>query len=98
VSPAIEPSEPFGPALGRLMQERGVSYRRLAALTSLSAGYLNHVVHGNRPVPANSVIEQIATALEVDPTQFREYRLRIVSERLADLPDMIDRLYREAAG
>ena len=44
-------SEAFGPAVERLMNETGVTYRALAAKTELSAGYLNHLVHGNRPVP-----------------------------------------------
>ena len=43
-------SEPFGPAVERLMNETGVTYRALASKTGLSAGYLNHLVHGNRPV------------------------------------------------
>ena len=45
-------SVPFDPGLGELMAQSGVSYRRLAEMTELSAGYLNHVVHGNRPVPS----------------------------------------------
>ncbi len=68
----------FGPALGRLMEERGLSFRGLAASTGLSGGYLNHLVHGNRPVPSNEVIARIAAVLEVDPVRFREYRLRVV--------------------
>ena len=44
-------SEPFGPAVERLMNETGVTYRALASKTGLSAGYLNHLVHGNRPGP-----------------------------------------------
>jgi transcriptional regulator with XRE-family HTH domain len=83
----------FGPSLAALMKERGVSFRVLAGRTSLSAGYLNHLVHGNRPVPANPVIETIAAALDVDPASFREYRLRIVTERLASLPELVDQLY-----
>jgi transcriptional regulator with XRE-family HTH domain len=79
------------------MQERGVSYRILASHTDLSAGYLNHLVHGNRPVPSNHVIEVIAAALDVDPASFREYRLHIVTERLAALPELVDQLYRETA-
>ena len=51
-------SEPFGPAVERLMTETGVTYRGLAAKTGLSAGYLNHLVHGNRPVPSNDVVER----------------------------------------
>ena len=29
------------------------------------------------------------------PERFREYRLRVVTERLAELPELVDRLYRE---
>ncbi|MBX5473734.1 MAG: helix-turn-helix domain-containing protein [Thermoleophilia bacterium] len=86
--------EPFGPTMERLMAEAGVTYRELAARTSLSAGYLNHLVHGNRPVPSNEVVERIARALGVEPEHFREYRLRVITERLEAMPELIDRLYR----
>ena len=56
--------EPFGPTTTALMDEGGITYRGLAAKSGLSAGYLNHIVHGNRPVPANDVIERLAKALE----------------------------------
>jgi transcriptional regulator with XRE-family HTH domain len=95
VTESVKVTSDFGTALAGLMREQGISYRMLASRTSLSAGYLNHLVHGNRPVPANPVIERIATALGVPPARFREYRLRVVTERLAALPDLVDRLYRE---
>ena len=88
-------SEPFGPSIERLMNETGVTYRGLAAKSGLSAGYLNHLVHGNRPVPSNDVVETLAKALEVEPEHFREFRLRSITERLEKLPQMIDRLYRQ---
>jgi transcriptional regulator with XRE-family HTH domain len=87
-------SEPFGPAVERLMNETGVTYRALAAKTGLSAGYLNHLVHGNRPVPSNDVVESLAKSLDVDPEFFREYRVRVITERLESMPDLVDRLYR----
>ena len=31
------------------------------------AWYLNHLVHGNRPVPSNDVVQTLAKALEVEP-------------------------------
>jgi transcriptional regulator with XRE-family HTH domain len=86
--------EPFGAAVERLMDETGLTYRALAAKTELSAGYLNHLVHGNRPVPSNDVIETLAAALDVEPEHFREYRLRVITERLEELPELVDRLYR----
>jgi hypothetical protein len=51
-------------------------------------------VHGNRPVPSNDVVQTLAGALEVEPEHFREYRLRVITERLEAMPEMIDRLYR----
>ena len=89
--------EPFGDAIERLMNELGVTYRGLAAMTDLSAGYLNHLVHGNRPVPSNDVIERLAGALDVDPEHFREYRLRVITDKLERMPDMVDRLYKRFA-
>jgi len=89
--------EPFGPTIEALMGEAGVTYRELAARTGLSAGYLNHLVHGNRPVPSNDVIETLAQALDVEPEHFREYRLRVITERLESMPDLIDRLYKRFA-
>ncbi|MGZ4360554.1 MAG: helix-turn-helix domain-containing protein [Gaiellaceae bacterium] len=85
---------PFGETLEELMGDHGTTYRGLATQTKLSAGYLNHIVHGNRPVPANDVIEVIARALGVEPEHFREYRLRVITERLERMPELIDRLYR----
>jgi len=91
-------SEPFGATVERLMNESGVTYRALAGKTGLSAGYLNHLVHGNRPVPSNDVVETLADALDVEPEHFREYRLRVIAERLETMPDLVDRLYRRLNG
>jgi transcriptional regulator with XRE-family HTH domain len=89
--------QPFGATVEALMNEVGVTYRELAAKTGLSAGYLNHLVHGNRPVPSNDVVRTLADALDVDPEHFREFRLRAITERLEAMPEMIDRLYRRLA-
>ncbi len=87
-------SDAFGPTIEKLMDETGVTYRALADKTKLSAGYLNHLVHGNRPVPSDDVMRTLAKALGVEPEHFREYRLRVITERLEAMPDMIDRLYK----
>lgn len=85
---------PFGPTIERLMADNGITYRGLAEKTDLSAGYLNHLVHGNRPVPSNEVVERLAASLGVEPEHFREYRLRVITARLERMPELIDRLYR----
>ncbi len=85
----------FGATVERLMDEQGVTYRQLAARTGLSAGYLNHLVHGNRPVPSNDVVKTLAKALEVEPEHFREFRVRVITEKLEAMPQLIDRLYKQ---
>ena len=86
--------EPFGATIEALMAESGVTYRELANRTELSAGYLNHLVHGNRPVPSNDVVRVLAEALGVEADHFREFRLRSITERLEAMPELIDRLYK----
>ena len=86
--------ESFGPTIERLMSESGLTYRSLAEKTKLSAGYLNHLVHGNRPVPSDDVIKTLARSLGVEAEHFREYRLRVITDRLEELPELVDRLYR----
>ena len=86
--------EPFGATIQALMAQTGTTYRGLADRTGLSAGYLNHLVHGNRPVPSDDVIVSLAKALGVEPEHFREHRIRVITERLDSMPDLVDRLYR----
>ena len=90
--------EAFGPTVEKLMDETGVTYRALADKTKLSAGYLNHLVHGNRPVPSDEVMRTLAKALGVEPEHFREYRIRVITERLETMPDLVDRLYKRIRG
>jgi transcriptional regulator with XRE-family HTH domain len=87
-------NEPIGPTVEALMAETGITYRALAEKTGLSAGYLNHIVHGNRPVPSNEVLARIARALGEKPEHFREYRIRVITEKLEAMPDMVDKLYK----
>ena len=89
--------ENFGPTIERLMIETGTTYRGLADKADHSAGYLNHIVHGNRPVPSNDVIARIAEALGVEAEHFREYRIRVITDKLEAMPELIDRLYKRLA-
>ena len=85
---------PFGETALGLMAESGVTFRGLGAKTGLSAGYLNHVMHGNRPVPSNDILDRLARALGVEPEHFLEYRVRVITEKLERMPDLVDRLYK----
>jgi transcriptional regulator with XRE-family HTH domain len=90
-------NEPLGPAIERLMADTGITYRALAEKSGLSAGYLNHIVHGNRRVPSTEVIGRIAKALGVKPDYFREVRVRIIIDKLEQTPALVDRLYKRLA-
>ncbi len=85
--------ERFPEALKSLMEERHLSYRQLAYKTKLSAGYLNHLTKGTRPVPSDPVIQVIAEALLVEPDFFVEFRLRQVADVLDGAPALADQLY-----
>ena len=87
-------TEPFGSTIQALMADSDTTYRALAERAGLSAGYLNHIVHGNRPVPSNDVIQTLAGALGVEPEHFREYRIRVITEKLEEMPDLVDRLFK----
>ena len=89
--------DPFGPTIERLMTETGTTYRGLAVKADLSAGYLNHIVHGNRPVPSSEVLGRIAKALGVKPDYFREVRVRVITEKLEQTPALVERLYKRLA-
>jgi transcriptional regulator with XRE-family HTH domain len=86
-------SQAFPTALKALMQERRLSYRQLAYKTQLSAGYLNHLTKGTRPVPADPVIAVIAHALLITPDYFLEFRVRQVAGVLGRSTDLADGLY-----
>ena len=53
--------EPFGPTIERLMDGDRGHLPGAGRQDGLSAGYLNHLVHGNRPVPSNDVVRRLQT-------------------------------------
>lgn len=83
----------FPDALRELMALRKISYRRLATRTKLSAGYLNHLACGTRPVPTDQVVKVIARGLRVKPEHFFEYRQRGLQRELYRTPELADTLY-----
>jgi hypothetical protein len=40
------------------------------------------------------VVVTLAKSLDVEPEHFREYRLRVITEKLEAMPDLVDRLYK----
>ena len=52
-------------------------------------------MHGNRPVPSSDILAKLAKALGVEPAHFLEYRVRTITDRLEQMPDLVDRLYKK---
>jgi len=43
------------------------------------------------------VIARIADSLGVEAEHFREYRIRVITDKLEAMPELIDRLYKRLA-
>ena len=73
-------TKPFGDTLRELMRERGLTYRGLAEATRTADGrgithaHINMLANG-RERPSMRSMELIASACELDPGYFAEYRL-----------------------
>ena len=80
---------PLTETLPALMREHGISYRALAARTrlldtsgnGLSHSYLVNLTAG-RELPSRRVLELLATAFELSPDYFAEYRLAELRRQL----------------
>ena len=44
------------------------------------------------------MIAKLAKALVVEPEHFLEYRIRVITDGLERMPDLVDRLYRRLRG
>lgn len=86
--------DPFPKALARLMKERGVDQLRLSTLADLNQSSISRYLDGLRK-PSVVSMESIASALEVSPDFFLEYRIEKVKEAMERRPELVSRLYDE---
>ena len=79
--------KPFGDALRDLMQAQGLSYRALAGATraldgkGITHAHINMLANGHDK-PSLRSMELIASACDVDPAYFAEYRLAVAMRDL----------------
>ena len=45
-------------------------------------------------MPSNEVLARLADAFGVKPEHFREYRIRVITDHLEQMPELVDRLYK----
>lgn len=65
------------------MKEKGLSYGGMKELSGISKTYFTDIlVKGN--IPSRKKIEEITSALDIDPENIREYRILKIQESLRD--------------
>jgi transcriptional regulator with XRE-family HTH domain len=67
---AVNPS--FGNMVKYLRSKRNLSLRQMKEMTGISESYINRIENGNRECPSYPIIEKLASALGVEPTDLLE--------------------------
>ena len=75
----------FADALLELKQGSGLSYMQIAIKAGLSDTYLINIVKRKNLAPNDDNIKNIARALKIKPEYFKEYRQRMLAEKLDTL-------------
>lgn len=84
----------FGEELRRLLEERGVSFRKFAAAVGVPQPYLSRTMSGERP-PSTKLLANAAAELGLPHDYFVEYRARVVIEAVRTDGRLRDRVYDE---
>lgn len=89
---------PFGQAVSRLMEERGIGLRELARALDISAPYLSRLIN-QRDRPSRSaspeLLDRTARYFELPPEYFPEVRENAVVEAITTDSKWRDRLYAQ---
>lgn len=86
---------PFVDEVPRLLSERGMSLRSLAAAAQVEPSHLSRVLRRERyKSPSGDLARRVALALGLRPDYFPEYREAVVVERIRKDPALRDRLFR----
>lgn len=67
---AVNPN--FGKMVKFLRGKRGLSLKQMKEMTGISESYINRIERGSRECPSYPIIEKLASALGVDPTDLLE--------------------------
>lgn len=90
------PQAPFGLEVRRLLLERKMSLRALARQAGVDPSHLSRVLRGAAyKSPSVDLIRRVASALDVSPQRFPEFRQGIVLKHVRGDPAFRDRLYAE---
>jgi transcriptional regulator with XRE-family HTH domain len=92
---ASQTDTPFTEELPRLLKERGISVRALAATIGISDSHLSRVMRrADYKTPSPELTKRIALALGLSPDYFLEFREAYVIEQIKSDPKLRNDLYR----
>lgn len=76
------------------VKEKRTSFRKLANAISVDHSYLNTIARGKKPPPKNiKFFESLASALEIDISDFIEYKLLQIESALSNNNDLVDLIF-----
>jgi transcriptional regulator with XRE-family HTH domain len=82
----------FGHEVRRLLAEREMTLRALAARVGVDPGYLVRVLQGKQP-PSSKLVANVCEAFDLPPFHFAESRREAVQELVAHDPGVVDALF-----
>jgi transcriptional regulator with XRE-family HTH domain len=92
---ASQTDTPFTEKLPRLLKERGISVRALAATIGISDSHLSRVMRrADYKTASPQLTKRIALALGLPPDYFPEFREAYVIEQIKSDPKLRNDLYR----
>lgn len=91
---ADQTDTPFTEELPRLLHDRGMSLRALAATIGISDSHLSRVLRRvDYKTPSPDLMRKVARALGLQPDYFLEFREAYVIERIRSDPKLRNDLY-----
>jgi transcriptional regulator with XRE-family HTH domain len=93
---ASQTDTPFIEELPRLLRERAMSLRALAAIIDISDSHLSRVLRrADYKTPSPDLARRVALALGLPPDYFPEVRESYVVEQIKSDPKLRNQLYRQ---
>ncbi|HAX18497.1 MAG TPA: hypothetical protein DCY00_07905 [Actinobacteria bacterium] len=79
----------FSEAFAEILKEKRIKLRSLGLKTNLNYSYFSKIIR-KKKVPPMDTIENISSALEIEPEFFVEYRIHKICEILYNNPHLVN--------
>lgn len=75
-------NQKLGDVIGNEIKKQGKSYENIAKLASVSKTYLTDIIVKGK-IPSIEIINNICSALNIDPATLKEYRVLLIQDKLS---------------